>query len=86
MKETQKARKKKENIISKQRNYLIISDQYPKLKQRITLKFQNLDFKETMKLMGKIVANMLVGDEVAGAISAELVDVLGTKYFKHYWT
>jgi len=45
-------------------------------KQRITLKFQNLDFKETMKLMGKIgEINMMVGDEVAGAISAELVDV-----------
>ena len=45
-------------------------------KQRISLKFQNLDFKETMKLMGKIgEINMLVGEEVAGAISAELVDV-----------
>ena len=68
---------KRQKISSeKQRNYLIISDKYPKLKQRITLKFQNLDFKETMKLMGKIgEINMMVGDEVAGAISAELVDV-----------
>ena len=61
----------KRKIISSesQRNYLIISDEYPLLKQRVTLKFKNLDFKETMKLMGKIgEINVLVGDEVAGAI------------------
>jgi type IV pilus assembly protein PilQ len=74
--DTRKLGKRKKISSEKQRNYLIISDNYPKLKQRITLKFQNLDFKETMKLMGKIgEINMLVGDEVAGAISAELVDV-----------
>ena len=74
--DTRKLGKRKKISSQKQRNYLIISDQYPKLKQRITLKFQNLDFKETMKLMGKIgEINMLVGDEVAGAISAELIDV-----------
>jgi type IV pilus assembly protein PilQ len=74
--DTRKLGKRKKISSEKQRNYLIISDKYPKLKQRITLKFQNLDFKETMKLMGKIgEINMMVGDEVAGAISAELVDV-----------
>ena len=74
--DTRKLGKRKKISSQKQRNYLIISDKYPKLKQRITLKFQNLDFKETMNLMGKIgEINMLVGDEVAGAISAELVDV-----------
>ena len=52
--DTRKLGKRKKISSQKQRNYLIISDQYPKLKQRITLKFQNLDFKETMKLMGKI--------------------------------
>ena len=46
------------------------------LKQRVTLKFKNLDFKEIMNLMGKIgEINVLVGDEVAGTLSAELVDV-----------
>ncbi len=67
--------KKKRKIISSetQTNYLLIPDNYPQLKQRITLKFKNLDFKETMILMGKIgEINILVGDEVAGAISAEL--------------
>ena len=74
--DTRKLGKRKKISSQKQKNYLIIPDQYPKLKQRITLKFQNLDFKETMKLMGKVgEINMLVGDEVAGAISAELVDV-----------
>ena len=75
----------KRKIISSesQRNYLIISDEYPLLKQRVTLKFKNLDFKETMKLMGKIgEINVLVGDEVAGAISAELIDVPWDKAFQ----
>ena len=74
--DTRKLGKRKKISSEKQKNYLIISDEYPRLKQRITLKFQNLDFKETMNLMGKIgEINMLVGDEVAGAISAELIDV-----------
>ena len=62
---------------------MIISDDYPLLKQRISLKFKNLDYKETMKLMGKIgEINILVGDEVAGAISAELIDVPWDKAFQ----
>ncbi len=65
------------------KNYLIIPNKYPMLKQRVTLKFKNLDFKETMRLMGKIgEINVLVGDEVAGAISAELVDVPWDKAFQ----
>ncbi len=68
-----------------QRNYLIITDEYPLLKQRVTLKFKNLDFKETMILMGKIgEINVLVGDEVAGAISAELIDVPWDKAFQAF--
>ena len=44
---------------------------------------KNLDFKETMKLMGKIgEINVLVGDEVAGAISAELINVPWDKAFQ----
>ena len=75
--------KRKKISSSSSRNYLIIPDSYKNLKQRISLKFQNLDFKETMKLMGKIgEINILVGDEVAGAISAELVDVPWDKAFQ----
>ena len=74
--DSRKLGKRKKISSEAQRNYLIISDDYPLLKQRVTLKFKNLDYKETMKLMGKIgEINILVGDEVAGAISAELIDV-----------
>ena len=77
--------RQKRKIISSetQTNYLLIPDNYTQLKQRITLKFKNLDFKETMILMGKIgEINILVGDEVAGAISAELIDVPWDKAFQ----
>ena len=68
--------KRKKISSEAQRNYLIIPDEYKLLKQRVTLKFKNLDFKEIMNLMGKIgEINVLVGDEVAGTLSAELVDV-----------
>jgi len=75
--------KRKQISSEAQRNYLLIPETYPLLKQRITLKFKNLDFKETMSLMGKIgEINVLVGDEVAGAITAELVDVPWDKAFQ----
>ena len=75
--------KRKKISSEAQRNYLLIPDTFPQLKQRVTLKFKNLDFKETMNLMGKVgEINILVGDEVAGAISAELVDVPWDKAFQ----
>ena len=75
--------KRKKISSEAQRNYLLIPDTYPLLKQRITLKFKNLDFKETMQLMGKVgEINVLVGDEVAGSISAELIDVPWDKAFQ----
>jgi type IV pilus assembly protein PilQ len=81
--DTRKLQKRKKISSQSQRNYLLIPDTYPMLKQNITLKFKNLDFKETMKLMGKIgEINVLVGDEVAGAISAELIDVPWDKAFQ----
>tara|TARA_Y100001949_G_scaffold157552_1_gene147210 strand:- start:304 stop:1848 length:1545 start_codon:yes stop_codon:yes gene_type:complete len=81
--DTRELQKRKKISSESQRNYLLIPDTFPMLKQRITLKFKNLDFKETMKLMGKIgEINVLVGDEVAGAISAELIDVPWDKAFQ----
>ena len=81
--DTRKLGKRKKISSEVQKNYLIISNKFPLLKQRITLKFKNLDFKETMQLMGKIgEINILVGDEVAGSISAELVDVPWDKAFQ----
>ena len=68
--------KRKKISSEAQKNYLIIPDEYKLLKQRVTLKFKNLDFREIMNLMGKIgEINVLVGDEVAGTLSAELIDV-----------
>ena len=81
--DTRKLGKRKKISSEAQRNYLVIPKEYKNLKQRVTLKFKNLDFKETMKLMGKVgEINVLVGDEVAGAISAELIDVPWDKAFQ----
>ena len=81
--DTRKLQKRKKISSESQKNYLLIPDSFPLLKQRITLKFKNLDFKETMQLMGRIgEINVLVGDEVAGAISAELIDVPWDKAFQ----
>ncbi|MDB9718120.1 type IV pilus secretin PilQ [Candidatus Pelagibacter sp.] len=75
--------KRKKISSEAQRNYLLIPDTFPLLKQRVTFKFKNLDFKETMMLMGKVgEINVLVGDEVAGSISAELIDVPWDKAFQ----
>ena len=75
--------KRKKISSQAQRNYLIIPDDFKLLKQRVTFNFQNLDYKQTMKLMAKVgEINILVGDEVAGAITAELVDVPWDKAFQ----
>ena len=81
--DTTKLEKRKRISSQTSKNYLLIPAKYKNLKQRITFKFQNLDFRETMKLMGKIgEINILVGDEVAGEISAQLVDVPWDKAFQ----
>ena len=61
---------KRKKISSQQkRNYLLIPDEFASLKQDVTFKFKNLDYKEAMLLMGKVGGiNILVGDEVAGSI------------------
>ena len=66
-----------------QKNYLSIPDEYPLLKQNVTFKLKNIEFKEAMELMGKIgEINILVGEEIAGAISAELINVPWDKAFQ----
>ena len=80
--DTDLLQKRKKISSQKTRNYLLIPDEFQLLKQSVTLNFQNLDYNEAMSLMGKIgEINILVGDEVAGAISAELVDVPWDKAF-----
>ena len=74
--------KRKQISSVKEKNYLLIPDEYTFLKQNVSFKFQNLDYKEAMGLMAKIgEVNILVGEEVAGAISAELSKVPWDKAF-----
>ena len=71
-----KLSKRKQLSSVKARNYLLIPEDYVSLKQNVSFKFQNLDYKEAMMLMAKIgKVNILVGEEVAGGITAELANV-----------
>ncbi len=77
-----KLKKRKKISSVKEKNYLLIPDEYSLLKQNVSFKFQNLDYKEAMALMAEIgEINILVGEDVAGAISAELVNVPWDKAF-----
>ncbi|MBE29073.1 pilus assembly protein PilQ [bacterium] len=76
---------KKRKIISSEirKDYLTISDNYPLLKQNVTFRFKNIEFKEAMEMMGKIgEINILVGEEITGSISAELINVNWDKAFQ----
>ena len=80
--DTTKLEKRKKISSQTSRNYLLISDKFPLLKQSVTLNFKGLDYAEAMNLMSKIgEINILVGEEVAGSISAELVNVPWDKAF-----
>ena len=80
--DTRKLKKRKKISSQKAKNYLLIPDEYRLLKQNVTFNFKNLDYKEAMTLMSKIgEINILVGEEVAGSISAQLVDVPWDKAF-----
>ena len=74
--------KRKQISSENQKNYLLIPDEYSLLKQKVTFKFQNLDYKEALDLMAKTgEINILVGEEVAGSISAQLINVPWDKAF-----
>jgi len=80
--DTTKLQKRRKISSQTARNYLLIPDDFILLKQNVTLNFKSLDYAEAMGLMSKIGdINILVGEEVAGAISAELVDVPWDKAF-----
>ena len=77
-----KLKKRRQLSSVKERNYLLISEEFESLKQNVSFKFQNLDYKEAMALMAEIGnINILIGDEVAGAITAELENVPWDKAF-----
>ena len=81
--EGKKLQKRKKISSEIRKNYLTISNEYPLLKQSVTFKYKNLEFKEAMELMGKIgEINIIVGEEVAGTVSAELVNVPWDKAFQ----
>ena len=80
--DTQLLEKRKKISSQQKRNYLLIPDEFTSLKQPVSFRFKALDYAEAMKLMGKVGnINILVGDEVAGAITAELVNVPWDKAF-----
>ena len=80
--DTKALQKRKKISAQQKRNYLLIPDEFIELKQNISFRFKNLDYSEAMQLMGKIGGiNVLVGDEVAGSISAELINVPWDKAF-----
>ena len=61
---------------------MLIPDEFASLKQNVSFRFKNLDYSEAMQLMGKVGGiNILVGDEVAGSISADLSNVPWDKAF-----
>ena len=77
-----KLKKRKKISSVKEKNYLLIPDEYKSLKQNLTFNFQNMDYSEAMRLMGKIGGvNILVGEDVAGSITAQLVEVPWDKAF-----
>ena len=81
--DTIKLQKRKKISSEVSKNYLTISNEFPLLKQIVTLKYKNLEYKEAMELMGKIgEINILVGEEVSGTVSAELINVPWDKAFQ----
>tara|TARA_B100000963_G_scaffold329844_1_gene319537 strand:+ start:865 stop:2430 length:1566 start_codon:yes stop_codon:yes gene_type:complete len=77
-----KLKKRKKISSVKEKNYLLIPDEYTSLKQNITFNFQNMDYAEAMRLMAQIGGvNILVSDDVAGSITAQLNNVPWDKAF-----
>ena len=80
--DVEKLKKRKKISSVKEKNYLLIPDEYQKLKQNLSFNFQNMDYAEAMRLMGKIGGiNILVGEDVAGSVTAQLTDVPWDKAF-----
>ena len=77
-----KLKKRKKISSVKEKNYLLIPEEYTSLKQIISFNFQNMDYSQAMRLMGKIGGvNILVSEDVAGSITAQLINVPWDKAF-----
>ena len=74
--------KRKQISSQKARNYLLIGEEYKLLKQNISFNFKNLDYRTAIELMAKAgEINILIGDEVAGSVTAQLIDIPWDKAF-----
>ena len=77
-----KLKKRKKLSSVKEKNYLLIPEEYTSLKQNVTFNFQNMDYGGAMRLMGEIGGvNILVGEDVAGSVTASLTNVPWDKAF-----
>ncbi len=77
-----KLKKRKKLSSVKEKNYLLIPEEYKSLKQMVTFNFQNMDYGGAMRLMGEIGGvNILVGEDVAGSVTASLTNVPWDKAF-----
>jgi len=77
-----KLKKRKKLSSVKEKNYLLIPEEYVSLKQNVTFNFQNMDYGGAMRLMGEIGGvNILVGEDVAGSVTASLTNVPWDKAF-----
>ena len=68
--------KRKTITTQKYKNYVTFPEGYRNLKQKISINFQNLDFKYAMALMADLGnINILVGDEVSATVTAKIDNV-----------
>ncbi len=81
--DTTKLQKRKNISTESVKNYLIIPNEYKKLKQNISFKFYNTPIKDVMILMSRLGGiNILVGDEVSGTITANLNNIPWDRSFQ----
>ena len=55
-----KLKKRKKISSVKEKNYLLIPEEYSSLKQTVSFNFQNMDYSEAMRLMGKFGGKLLM--------------------------
>ncbi len=70
------ANKRKTITTEQVRNYVTISNEYENLKQTVSFNFNGVDFRDAMDSLADIGGiNIIVGEEVSGAVTAKLQDV-----------
>ena len=59
-----KLKKRKKISSVKEKNYLLISEDYPKLKQLVTFKFQNMDYAEAVEVNNSVIVALASFGEI----------------------